>query len=70
MALRDFRSLKDAPAQQFLATRWGVDKSTVSRWLKDWEAEGLVSRRRIGKEKPVLLALPMPTGISDGPTVR
>jgi hypothetical protein len=31
MALRDFRSLKDAPAQQFLAQRWGVDKSTVSR---------------------------------------
>jgi hypothetical protein len=60
MALRDFRQLKDAGSQRFLSERWGVDKSTVSRWLKDWETEGLVQRHRNGKEKPVL-ALPSPS---------
>ena len=39
-------------AQDDLAARWGVDKSTVSRWVKAWEADGLVpARTQIGRCK-------------------
>jgi hypothetical protein len=58
-ALRDFRGMREVGAQRFLRARWGVDKSTVSRWLKDWETEGLVKRGREGRAKPAL-ALPLP----------
>lgn len=58
-ALRDFRKLRAVGSQQFLAERYGVDKSTVSRWLQAWETEGHVSRKRAGKERPVR-ALPAP----------
>jgi len=37
-------------AQDELADRWGVHKATVSKWLKVWEADGLIpARRRIGR---------------------
>jgi hypothetical protein len=58
-ALRDFRSMRQAGAQKLLAQRWGVSESTVSKWLHAWETDGLVNRKRNGKEKPVL-ALPAP----------
>lgn len=58
-ALRDFRKLREVGSQQFLADRYGVDKSTVSRWLQQWETEGHVARTREGKERKVL-ALPAP----------
>lgn len=31
--------------QDDLVARWHVDKSTVSKWLKRWEAEGLIPAR-------------------------
>jgi hypothetical protein len=59
VALHDFRQLGNSAAQWQLAARWGVDKSTVSRWLRHWERDGLIQRRRYGREKAVL-ALPAP----------
>jgi hypothetical protein len=31
--------------QDDLVARWHVDKSTVSKWLKRWEGEGLIPAR-------------------------
>jgi hypothetical protein len=59
-ALADFRALRSAGSQQFLAERWGRAESTVSRWLAEWQSSGAVSRARIGKEKVTRLALPAP----------
>ena len=58
-ALEDFRRLRETGAQKVLANRWGVTEGTVSKWLASWEGDGLVNRRRSGKERPVL-ALPAP----------
>lgn len=58
-ALADFRKVRSCASQQFLAGRWGVHEGTVSKWLASWESDGLVSRNRDGKAKPVL-ALPAP----------
>jgi DNA-binding transcriptional ArsR family regulator len=54
-ALAHFRQMREVCAQQFLAHQWGVDKSTVSRWLAAWETEGLIQRRRDGRRKSVAL---------------
>jgi uncharacterized membrane protein len=54
-ALAQFRRMRECGAQQFLADQWGVDKSTVSRWLAAWETEGLIRRRRDGRCKAVAL---------------
>lgn len=59
-ALADFRRLRETGAQKVLAHRWSVSESCVSKWLTTWESDGLVNRRRSGKERPVL-ALPAPT---------
>jgi hypothetical protein len=59
MALRDFQTMRQAGAQQFLSAKWGVAESTVSRWLATWERDGLISRRKEGKCKATL-ALPAP----------
>jgi hypothetical protein len=32
-------------SQDDLVARWHVDKSTVSKWLKRWEGEGLIPAR-------------------------
>jgi hypothetical protein len=32
-------------SQDDLVARWRVDKSTVSKWLKRWEGEGLIPAR-------------------------
>lgn len=58
-ALADFRRMRRVGSQQFLADRYGVDKSTVSRWLREWETEGYIARCRKGKQRTVL-ALPHP----------
>jgi hypothetical protein len=58
-ALRDFQRMRNAPSQAQLAQAWGVDKSTVSRWLGIWEISGVIKRRRDGRHKQVL-ALPAP----------
>lgn len=37
-------------AQSELASAWGVDKATVSKWLKRWRADGLIpAAQRIGR---------------------
>jgi hypothetical protein len=54
-ALRQFREMREVGAQQFLAQQWGVDKSTVSRWLRSWETQGHIRRQREGKCKQVAL---------------
>jgi hypothetical protein len=48
-ALGDFLRLGNPAAQWQLAARWGVDKSTVSRWLRQWESECFIQRRRDGR---------------------
>jgi MarR family len=68
-ALAQFRQMREVGAQQFLADQWGVDKSTVSRWLRQWETEGLIRRQRDGRCKSVALpgrnALLLPRRSSD-----
>jgi hypothetical protein len=44
---------RSIPSQQALAERWGVAKSTVSVWLKDWDARGLTARHTDGRRKAV-----------------
>ena len=58
-ALADFQQMKAIGAQHLLAARWGVDRSTASRWLRAWQDEGLIDRQRNGREKSAL-ALPPP----------
>jgi hypothetical protein len=58
-ALTDLLKLKTSNSQQFLSDRWGWDKATVSRQLREWEGLGIISRQRRGKAKQVL-ALPPP----------
>ena len=58
-ALRDFQAMRQSGAQQFLAQKWGRAESTISRWLAEWERDGLIRRNRVGKEKATL-ALPPP----------
>lgn len=42
------------PSQDALKQLFGVrSKSTVSRWLSDWEAEGFISRTQSGRRKEV-----------------
>lgn len=41
------------PSQDDLANRWGVHKGTVSKWLTDWEARGIVRRHAEGRCKAV-----------------
>ena len=36
------------PSQDDLADRWNVHKGTVSKWMRDFEARGLVRRQRAG----------------------
>ena len=61
-ALQDMLRLKEVGAQRFLAARYGVDKSTISRWMSQWETEGHVQRTRDGQSKAVaMLAAPART---------
>ena len=61
-ALQDMLRLKEVGAQRFLAARYGVDKSTISRWMSQWETEGHVQRTREGQSKAVaMLAAPVRT---------
>jgi hypothetical protein len=59
-ALEDFRAMRSVPSQKVLADRWARSEATVSKWLAEWESDGLVSRGvRFGKERAAL-ALPAP----------
>jgi hypothetical protein len=44
------------PSQDALAQRWRVHKGTVSKWLADFEARGLVRRDWDGRHKQVAAA--------------
>lgn len=44
------------PTQDTLSERWGVPKGTVSKWLRRFEAEGLISRETVGRCKMVAAA--------------
>lgn len=60
-ALADLRLLLQAgqeiPSQDWLSERWGVRKSTTSKWLSKWEAEGHAFRRpHAGKARTVTMA--------------
>lgn len=47
---RRLASGETVDAQDTLAGAWGVDKSTVSKWLKRWRKDGLVpSAQRVGR---------------------
>lgn len=41
------------PSQDKLALRWGRPKGTVSKWLKQFEAEGLILRKAVAKRKEI-----------------
>ncbi len=43
----------EIPSQDDLAARAGVTKGAVSKWLKAWEAAGLISRTRVGRRKVI-----------------
>ena len=44
------------PSQDVLAMRWNVHKGTASKWLADFEARGIISRRIEGRCKIVAAA--------------
>ena len=44
------------PSQDVLAVRWNVHKGTASKWLGDFEARGIISRRIEGRCKIVAAA--------------
>ncbi|MGE0025137.1 MAG: helix-turn-helix domain-containing protein [Hyphomicrobium sp.] len=47
---RRMASGETVDAQDVLATDWGVDKSTVSKWLKRWRTDGLIpAAQRVGR---------------------
>jgi hypothetical protein len=41
------------PSQAKLSLYWGRPKGTVSKWLKEWEASGLLIRTRVEKRKMI-----------------
>lgn len=59
-ALQDMRRMKEVGAQRFLAARYGVAPSTISKWLAEAEHNGVVQRRRDGKCKATVAMLPAP----------
>ena len=44
------------PSQDTVADRCQVNKATVSRWLRQWERDGLISRAQDGRCKVVASA--------------
>lgn len=44
------------PSQDDMATELDVHKGTVAKWLKKWEAEGLIVREQAGRCKTVRMA--------------
>lgn len=44
------------PSQDTLAARWKVHKGTTSKWLRDFEQRGLITRHRDGRAKRVAAA--------------
>lgn len=46
---RRLASGETVDAQNELAAAWGIDKSTVSKWVKQWRADGLIEAQRVGR---------------------
>lgn len=47
---RRLASGETVDAQNDLAAAWGIDKSTVSKWVKQWRADGLIpAAQRVGR---------------------
>ena len=47
-------AVNGCPSQETLRDRWGVkSKGTVSKWLKDWEAQGHIRRSQAGRRKEI-----------------
>jgi len=56
-ALTDLGLGRRFPSQRDLSARFGVPRSTLSDWLKEWEAAGLIPARRIvGRRKELASA--------------
>lgn len=47
---------KPVESQDVLAQRWNVPKPTVSRWLKDFEDRGMITREAKGRSKQIVAA--------------
>ena len=48
-------ALKASNSQVFLADRWDVSESTVSRWVSQWQSEGLAERAGLSIHEQVQL---------------
>lgn len=47
------------PSQEWLRRRWGVaNKGTVAKWVEQAEAQGLCTRKQIGRQKMIVRAEP------------
>lgn len=59
-ALADLQRLLASGAviasQDILVQRWGVRKGTVSKWISEWEADGLLARAADGRCKQIVAA--------------
>jgi len=53
---RRLASGETVDAQNDLASAWGIDKSTVSKWVKQWRAARLIETQRIGRCNRLLVA--------------
>ena len=49
---------KPIPSQDWLVDRWDMEgkKGTISRWMADWEADGIVTRTQVGARKVIVAA--------------
>lgn len=47
---------QDIPSQDWLAHRYGVGKGTISKWIDQWEAAGIVRREQVGHYKMIVSA--------------
>jgi hypothetical protein len=43
-------------SQDWLAEQCGVNKGVMSKWMADWEREGLIARSRVGRCKEIVAA--------------
>ena len=57
-ALADLQRLLASGAvissQDILVQRWGNPKGTISRWISDWESDGIVARATDGRCKQIV----------------
>lgn len=54
LLLTDLALGRPAPSQKALCERFGVARSTMSDWLREWEASGMIGKRRsVGRCKAV-----------------